>query len=127
MFAEPLPFDGSSGLSNWRHSVTHTMSSDSFTCMECGDPVAADLPPGMLIVSARCAEYFDDAHLNRCQTLSANRVGFRLCHICIGDALLDNLPNLPDEGMTKVKRQLAWFFKNNLVCFRRQTTLEMVD
>ena len=62
-----------------------------------------------------------------CQTLSANRVGFRLCHICIGDALLGNLPNLPDEVVTKVKRRLAWCFKNNVVCFSRQTTREEVD
>ena len=103
------------------------MSSGSLTCMECGDPVVTDVPPGMLIISTSDAIQFDEAHLIRCQTLSANRIGFHLCHICIGDALLDNLPNLPDEGMTKVKRQLAWFFKNNLVCFRRQTTLEMVD
>ena len=93
-------------------------ASATFTCVECRSAVAADLPPGMLIVSAKCAEYFDDAHLNHCQTLSANRVGFRLCHICIGDALLGNLSNLPDEAVTKVKRRLARCFKRNEVCFK---------
>ncbi len=73
-------------------------ASATFTCVECRSAVAADLPPGMVIVSQ--TEYFDDAHMVHCQTLSANRVGFHLCHVCIGDALLGNLSNLPEEVVT---------------------------